>query len=100
MLKEVMPRTLRSLFVLRIGFCLLAILLALTRIILSPPVSTFLLSIFTDGNSGLDAWAQAINLVVSGFLAISLALIIATFFIQAKVRAQANVYLADMRGTT
>ena len=100
LLKEVMPRTLRSLFVLRICLCLLAISLAVTRIILSPPVSTFLLSIFTDGTSGLEAWARAVNVVLSGLLATSLALIIATFFIQAKLKVQAEKYLADMRSPT
>ena len=97
LLKEVLPRTLRSLFMMRICLCVVAILLALARITLSPPIAPFLISIFTDGTTNLDAWARSGDVLVSGLLAAFLALIIATFFIQARLKAQADEYRAELR---
>jgi hypothetical protein len=91
LMREVVPTTLRSLYMLRISLYALAAALALTRIILSPTVSAFLLDLITDSPAGralLDSWVHALQLVVSGLLAGALALVVATFFIQARLLAQ------------
>jgi hypothetical protein len=90
-MREVVPTTLRSLYMLRISLYVLAAVVAIAKIILSPTVSSFLLDLITDSPTAravLDSWVHALQLVVSGLLAGSLALVIATFFIQVRLLAQ------------
>ena len=86
--REVVPRTLQSLFVLRITLCTAAAILAVVKICLSPPSSAFLIDLLTNTPSEhetLSTWMNAANLIVTGLLATGLALIVATFLIQARV---------------
>ena len=86
--REVVPRTLQSLFVLRISLCVAAAVLSVAKISLSPPSSAFLIDLLTntpEDHEHLSTWMNAANLIVSGLLAAGLALIIATFLIQARV---------------
>ena len=86
--REVVPRTLQSLFVLRITLCTAAAILAVVKICLSPPSSAFLIDLLTNSpedHEHLSTWMNAANLIVSGLLATGLALIVATFLIQARV---------------
>ncbi len=86
--REVVPRTLQSLFVLRITLCTAAAVLAVVKICLSPPSSAFLIDLLTNtpnDHESLSTWMNAANLIVSGLLATGLALIVATFLIQARV---------------
>jgi hypothetical protein len=90
-IREVLPSTLHSLYMLRISLYALSALVALLKIILSPTVSSFLLDLITDTPAGralLDGWVHALQTVVCGLLSGSLALVIATFFIQARLLAQ------------
>jgi hypothetical protein len=87
---ETVPRHLRSLFVLRITLCFGAAGLALIKILLSPPLSQFFLDVFADYGSGLAAFMRALDLVISGLLAMFLALVIATYLIQARLQAHAE----------
>ena len=64
--REVVPRTLQSLFVLRITLCVAAAVLAVVKITLS-------------------TWMNAANLIITGLLSTGLALIVATFLIHARV---------------
>ena len=87
--REVVPRTLRSLFVLRIT------LLRCRRRAgggQDHPVAAFLAAFWIDlltntpnDSEHLSTWMHAADLVISGLLASVLALIIATFLIQARV---------------
>ena len=95
LLKEVVPRTLRALFVLRIGFCVAAAVLAFAKLNLIPPLSSFYIDVFSDKTLDLRPGVQALNLLVSGLLAAFLALIIATFLIQARLKASAQARQAD-----
>ena len=92
LIREVVPRTLRSLFLLRILFCVSATILALAKIMLVPPLSKFFLDVTQDSNvaSGLEIWMHAADLVVSGLLAMTLAMVVCTFLIQARVQAQVD----------
>jgi hypothetical protein len=90
LIREVLPGTLRSLFLLRIILCTAAGGLALIKILLSPPLAAVFLDIFSEVVSGLDAWMRAMNLIVSGLLGVALSLVIATFLIQARLQTQAN----------
>ncbi len=93
LMREVVPTTLRSLYMLRISLYALAALLALTKILLTPTVSSFLLDLVTDSPSGralLDSWVHGLQLLVAGLLAGALALVVATFFIQARILGQAR----------
>ncbi len=92
LVNEIVPRTLRSLFVLRITLCVVAACLAVGKVCLSPPASDFFLDILTDASTRdiLLNWVHALNLLVSGLLASVLALVIATFFIQARIRGHAE----------
>ena len=86
--REVVPRTLQSLFVLRITLCVAAAILAVVKISLSPPSSAFLIDLLTNTPSEhetLSTWMNAANLIISGLLACGLALIVATFLIHARV---------------
>ena len=86
--REVVPRTLQSLFVLRITLCAAAAILAVVKICLSPPSSAFLIDLLTNTpgeHETLSTWMNAANLIISGLLATGLALIVATFLIQARV---------------
>lgn len=86
--REVVPRTLQSLFVLRITLCAAAAILAVVKISLSPPSAAFLIDLLTNTgpeHETLSTWMNAANLIVSGLLACGLALIVATFLIQARV---------------
>ncbi len=86
--REVVPRTLQSLFVLRISLCVAAAVLAVVKISLSPPSAAFLIDLLTnpgDDKEALSSWMNASNIIVSGLLASGLALIVATFLIQARV---------------
>ena len=92
LIREVVPRTLRSLFLLRILFCVAATLLALAKIMLVPPLSKFFLDVTQDTNvaAGLEVWMHAGDLVVSGLLAMMLAMVVCTFLIQARIQAQVD----------
>ena len=85
--REVVPRTQRALYVLRICLCVAAGLLAFAKLNLIPPLSSFYVDVFSDRTLDLRPFVQALNLLVSGLLAAFLALIIATFLIQARVKA-------------
>ena len=98
LIQEIVPRTLRSLFVLRITLCVVAALLAVVKIALSPPASDFFMDLLTDTTTQrqvLANWFHALNLLFSGLLASVLALVIATFFIQARIRGHAEEELAN-----
>ena len=97
LIREVVPRTLRSLFLLRIMFCVAATILALAKIMLVPPLSKFFLDISqdTDVATGLAIWMHAADLVVSGLLAMMLALVVCTFLIQARIQAQVDREIAE-----
>ena len=97
LIREVVPRTLRSLFLLRILLCVAATGLALCKILLVPPLSKFFLDIAQDPGvaSGLEVWMRAADLVVSGLLAMALALVVATFLIQARIQAQVDREIAE-----
>lgn len=100
---EIVPRTLRSLFVLRITLYVVVACLALIKILLSPPSSTFILSIVTDPNTDhekLKNLIDALNLMFSGLLASVLAVVIATYFIQARIRGHADQETAEFAPTT
>jgi hypothetical protein len=94
LIREVVPRTLRSLFFLRILFCVAATVLGLAKIMLVPPLSKFFLDISQDIASGLEVWMHAADVVVSGLLAMMLALVVCTFLIQARVQAQVDREIA------
>jgi hypothetical protein len=68
--------------------CTGAACLAVGKVMLSPPLIGFLLDLLSDYGSGWPALARAMNLVVSGTLAVFLALVITTYFIQARLQAQ------------
>ena len=96
---EIVPRTLRSLFVLRITLYVVAACLALIKILLSPPSSDFILSIVTDPTTDhdkLNNLVHAMNLMFSGLLASVLAVVIATYFIQARIRGHADEETTDL----
>lgn len=99
LVREVVPKTLRSLFVLRISLCVAAAGLALIKILLSPPSSGFFQDILRDSeiSSVLDVWMRAANLAVSGLLAMALALIISTFLIQARLQSQVDREQMDLQ---
>ena len=90
LIREVVPRTLRSLFLLRILFCVAATILALAKILLVPPLSKFFVDISQDSAPGLEYWMHAADLVVSGLLAMTLAMVVCTFLIQARIQAQVD----------
>ena len=86
--REVVPRTLRSLFVLRIALCVAAAVLAVVKICLSPPCAAFLIDLLTNtpaDSENLSTWMHAADLIISGLLASGIALVVATFLIQARV---------------
>ncbi len=95
LIREVVPRTLRSLFLLRILLCVAATILALIKITLVPPLSKFFLDVSQDVAAGLEIWMHAADLVVSGVLAMTLALVVATFLIQARIQAQVDREISD-----
>ena len=95
LIREVVPRTLRSLFLLRILFCVAATILALAKIMLVPPLSKFFLDVSQDIAAGLEIWMHAADLVVSGLLAMSLALVVSTFLIQARIQTQVDREIAE-----
>ncbi len=100
-IREVVPSTLRSLYMLRISLYALCAIVALLKIIVSPTVSSFWLDLITDSAAGrtlLDGWVHALQLLVSGLLAASVALVIATFFIQARLLAQVRREAAEPEG--
>lgn len=97
--EDSVPRHLQSLFILRISLCILAAGLALLKVMLSPPLAGFFLDVFADLGPGLAAWLSATNLVVSGLLAVALALVVATFLMQARLRGQEAQSLLDIGGT-
>lgn len=86
--EETVPHHLRSLFVLRIVLCTGAAGLALGKILLSPPLVNFFLDLLSDYGAGWPALFRATNLVVSGALAVFLALVITTYLIQARLQAE------------
>ncbi len=92
LVNEIVPRTLRSLFVLRITFCVVAAALALVKICLVRPTSEHILDVISDVSTRdlFQSWFSALNLLVSGLLASLLALVVATFFIQARIRGHAE----------
>lgn len=96
-IREIAPRTLRSLFQLRIGLCVVATGLALFKVLFSPPLSKFLVDVLAEPAAapGFSAWLQASNLVISGLLAITLALMTASFITQARVQRQVNRAVAN-----
>jgi hypothetical protein len=102
LVREVVPKTLRSLFMLRISLCVLAAGLALVKILLSPPSSGFFLDILRDTEiaAGLEVWMRAANLAISGLLAVTLSLVIATFLIQARLQSQVDREREDMQKPT
>ena len=95
LLKQVVPRTQRALYVLRISLCVAAGALALAKLNLVPPMSSFYVDVFSDRTLDLRPVVQALNLLVSGLLAVFLALIIATFLIQARVKASARAWTGE-----
>jgi hypothetical protein len=98
-IREVVPSTLRSLYLLRISLYGLSAVLALAKIILSPAVTSFVLDLITDTPAGralLDGWIHGLQLLVSGLLAGSLALVISTFLIQARLLAQVRRESAEL----
>jgi hypothetical protein len=100
-IREVVPSTLRSLYMLRISLYALTAFVAVLKIILSPTVSSFLLDLVTDSPAGralLDSWVTAFRMLVSGLLAASLALVIATFLIQARLLAQVRREATEPEG--
>lgn len=84
---SVAPRTLRSLFGLRIFLCVAAGGLALVKVFLSPPLSATFSGALTDTYPGLDPLLRALNLLVSGSLAVILALVLTTLLTQARLQA-------------
>lgn len=88
--KEVVPRTQRALYVLRISLCVVAGGLAFAKLNLIPPMSSFYVDVLSDRTLDLRPSVQALNILVSGLLAVLLALIVATFLIQARVKASAQ----------
>lgn len=93
LVQEIVPRTLRSLFVLRITLCVVAALMGLVKAALSPTASDFFLYLLTDTSTDQNAfntWFHTLNVLFSGLLAAVLALIVATFFIQARIRGHAE----------
>ena len=93
LVQEIVPRTLHSLFVLRITLYVAAGCLAFVKILFSPPASDFILSIVTDPNTDhdkLNNLIHAANLLFSGLLASVIAVVIATYFIQARIRGHAD----------
>ena len=98
LVQEIVPRTLRSLFVLRITLCVVAACLAAVKVALSPPASDFFLYLLTDTSTDqdiLNKWFHVLNSIFSGLLASVLALVIATFFIQARIRGHAEEEVAN-----
>ncbi len=92
LLKQIVPRTQRALYVLRINLCVATGALAFAKLNLIPPMSSFYVDVFSDRTLDLRPVVQALNLLVSGLLAVFLALIIATFLIQARVKASARAW--------
>ena len=93
LVNEIVPRTLRSLFVLRITLCAVVAGLAVVKIACSAPFSSWALDILASMPSDRPIYSELIsqlNLLSSGLLACALALVIATFFIQARIRSQAE----------
>ena len=88
--KQIVPRTQRVLYVLRISLCIVAGFLAFAKLNLIPPMSSFYVDVFSDRTLDLRPVVPALNNLVSGLLAAFLALIIATFLIQARVKASAQ----------
>ncbi len=86
--EETVPHHLRSLFVLRIVLCTGAAGLALGKILLSPPLVNFFLDLLSDYGPGWPALLRAANLVVSGTLAVFLALVVMTYLLQARLQAE------------
>ncbi len=84
---SVAPRTLQSLFQLRILLCVAAGGLALVKVFLSPPLSATLTGALIDTYPGLDPWLKVLNLLVSGLLAVTLALVLTTLLTQARLQA-------------
>lgn len=99
--REAVPRTFRSLFQLRILLCVAAASLGLGKILFSPPLSTFFVEVFADPSAyaAVEAWQRAANLVISGLLAVVLALVIATLFIQARLQTQVEKEARAIEGT-
>ena len=83
---SIAPRTLRSLFQIRILLCVAAGGLALIKVFLSPPLSAFFTGAVTDTYPGLDPWLKALNLLVSGLLAVVLSLVLTTLLTQARLQ--------------
>ena len=97
LLKQVVPRTQRALYVLRISLCVVAAALAFAKLNLIPPLSSFYVDILSDKTLDLRPTVQALNLLDSGLLAAALALIITTFLIQARLRVGAQAALQAER---
>ncbi|MBV9128337.1 MAG: hypothetical protein JO117_09655 [Verrucomicrobia bacterium] len=83
-----LPRHLASLFVLRIMLYVCAAGLAIVKVLLSPPLLNYFLDVFSDLGPGLEGGLRALNLAVSGLLAVALALVVTTLFIQARLRGE------------
>lgn len=95
LVNEIVPRTLRSLFVLRISLCAVTAFFALLKVACSQPASGIILDLSVDptntnGRELITTWITDLNLLFSGLLASALALVIATFFIQARIRGHAE----------
>lgn len=102
LITEIIPHTLRSLFVLRISLCVVVACLAVAKICLVPPAAGFFLDLLTNNASERElvtGWMHGLDMVVSGLLATALALVIATFFIQARLQGYAQREAAETRVT-
>ena len=98
LLRQVAPRTQHALYVLRITLCVVAGLLAFAKLNLIPPMSSFYVDVLSDRTMDLRPVVQALNVLVSGLLAAFLALIIATFLIQARIKAKASARAQQAEG--
>ena len=93
LVNEIVPRTLRSLFVLRITLYVVAGALGIVKVLLSPLFTELFVYLVSTPNTDLNAvngLVHTLNLLCSGLLASVLALVVATYFIQARIRNHAE----------
>ena len=93
LVQEIVPRTLHSLFVLRITLYVVAGCLAVAKFVSSPPWSDQILQVVTDPNVDHDkllSLVRALSITFSGLLATLIAVVIATYFIQGRIRGHAD----------
>ena len=93
LVNEIVPRTLHSLFVLRISLYVVAGCLAIAKFVSSPPWSDQILQVVTDptvDHDKLNSLVRALSVTFSGLLATVIAVVIATYFIQARIRGHAD----------